>query len=710
MKKIYFLTAALALVALTAACSKESSVNETPTAKITISANLPDAATKVSFDAAFDANGKPTGMSHTWEAGDQLLVTDASNPSVTAVFDLVDGIGTANGKFEGEGFVAASYNVEVIPNGSFATGNAQTQAKDGATDHLKYVAAATGVTDLASVSLTETSGIIGIIAKLPAGAAATINELEIETSADDFATSTKLTVALASQEDADADGILKVYANVPAGWSVPAGTKMFLRFGSTNADHTVYTRYQEFAAAAEPAEGKFNYMKFNCAHIDQYAGASDAGTKEAPYLIADKYQMDALHALMQSGETTCFKMIADIDMDGITWIPLNNDGSFDKYIDFDGCGHTLSNIATSATAIPEYPSVFGVLNGKLANLNVDHATIIPAGKKAGVIAGYIGSSTSAVDPEVTNVHVTNSTVGTAESRATNYVGGIAGQIQKDAAKLSNVSIESSSVYGNSSENKTIGGMIAYIKSGATLEKCHSTAYVDARAYVGGIVGFAEAPEGKTISISQCYYDAETVRSTYRYAGGIVGHTTGAGTLIIQDCYVNGDVTAASGWAGGILGDHNKGVTRIYNCYATGAVSAGFGAAGIVGQVNADGLSIMRCAVFNTSIKATIADENPHYSSGAVVAYAKEKKMSVNSTYHKSDLIFEECAGNSENVLPTSNSDVSWLNNSTVEQGAHQYIYCYHGRRTDYLLTLLCQSIYGWDADIWDFSGGRPLLK
>ena len=710
MKKLCFLTAALALVALSAACSKVSPVDGTPAAKMTISATLSNAATKVSFDASFDANGKPAGMSHTWEAGDQLLVTDASDPSVSAVFDLVDGIGTANGKFEGKGFAAASYDVEVIPNGTFVTGNAQTQAKDGATDHLKYVAAATGVTDLANISLTETSGIIGIIAKLPAGAAATINELEIETSADDFATSTKLTVALTSQEDADSDDILKVYANVPAGWTVPAGTKMFLRFGSTNADHAVYTRYQEFAAAAEPVEGKFNYMKFNCAHIDQYAGSADAGTEAAPYLIADKYQMDAVHALQQSGETTYYKMIADIDMDGITWIPLNNDGSFDKYIDFDGCGHTLSNIATSATTIPEYPSVFGVLNGKLRNLTVDNATIIPAGKKAGVIAGYIGSASSAVDPEVTNVHVINSTVGTAESRATNYVGGIAGQIQKDAAKLSNVTIENSSVYGNPSENKTIGGMIAYIKSGATLEKCHSTAYVDARAYVGGIVGFAEAPEGKSISISQCYYDAQTVNCTYRYAGGIVGHTNGAGTLTIQDCYVNGDVTAASGWAGSILGDHNKGVTRINNCYATGAVSAGFGAAGIVGQVNADGLSIMRCAVFNTSIKATIADENPHYSSGAVVAYAKEKKMSVNSTYRKSDLIFEECAGNSENVLPESNSSVSWLNNSTVEQGAHQYIYCYHGRKTEYLLTLLCQSIYGWDADIWDFSGSRPLLK
>ena len=711
MKKISILTAALALVALSAACSKVNPVDETPVAKtVTISASLSNAATKVTFDATFDSNSKPVGMSHTWEAGDQLLVTDAANPAVSAVFDLVDGVGTPDGVFEGEIAEAASYNVEVIPNGTFVTGNAQTQAKDGATDHLKFVAAAAGITDLSSINFTETSGIIGIIAKLPAGAAATINELEIETSDDDFATSTKLTIALASQEDVDADDILKLYANVPAGWTIPAGTKMFLRFASTNASHAVYTRYQEFATATAPVEGKFNYLKFNCSHIDQYAGGADAGTEAVPYLIADKYQMDAVHALMVAGETTCFKMIADIDMDGITWVPLNNDGDYNKYISFDGDNHTLSNIATDASAIPEYPSVFGVLNGKVANLNIDKATITPGGKKAGVLGGYIGSSTSEVVPEVTNVHITNSTVGSADNRATNYVGGVAGQIQKDGAKLTNVTVESTSVYGNSGENKTIGGMIAYIKCAATLEKCHSTAFVDARAYVGGVVGFAEAPADKVVTIAQCDYEGQSVLSSYRYAGGIVGHTNGAGTLVIQDCYVSGDVSAASGWAGGILGDHNKGTTRIYNCYTTGAVSASFGAGGIVGQVNADGLDIQKCAIFNSSIQATISDDNQHYSSGAIVAFAKEKKMTVNTCYHKAGMTFVECPGNSENTLPASNSGISWLNNATIAEGAHQYIYCYHGRRTTMTLTALTRDTYAWSADVWDFSGEQPKLK
>ena len=47
MKKLYFLTAALALVALSAACSKVSPVDSTPSSKtVTISATLSDAVTR----------------------------------------------------------------------------------------------------------------------------------------------------------------------------------------------------------------------------------------------------------------------------------------------------------------------------------------------------------------------------------------------------------------------------------------------------------------------------------------------------------------------------------------------------------------------------------------------------------------------------------------------------------------------------------------
>ena len=716
MKKLFEISfAALALILLSAACAKVNPVDETPVSKtVTIRATISDAATRVTFDPSFDGNSNPTAMAHTWQAGDKLRITDASDATKTALFDLVEGEGTATGTFRGEGFEAASYNVEAVPQGSFSNGFTQTQAKDGATDHLQFVATATGVTDLSSFTLAETSGIVGFVAKLPNGVAATVTALEIEAKVPSLPISVKVTVNLTTPEDVDSDNILKLYANAPAGFAIPAGAEVFLRFKSNNPDHTVYTRYQQFDASLLPVPGKFNYVKLNCKDIDKFAGAGNDGESTDPYLIADKYQMNAVHDLLVADETVCFQMVDDVDMNGITWEPLNNvadvNKHYSKYISFDGNNHTLSNITTDATEIPAYPSVFGVLNGDVANLNIDHATITPGENKAGVLAGYIGSSDSVVIPSVTNVHITNSTVGTSDNRATNYIGGVAAQIQKDGTTLSNVSIESSSVYGDLANKKTCGGMIAYIKSGATLEKCHSAALVDGQAYVGGIVGFPEAPDGKTIVISKSYYDGPGVYSSWRYVGGIVGHTNGAGTLTIQDCYATSKVTAAGGWAGGISGDHYKGTTRIYNCYATAEVSASFGAGGIVGQVNVDNLDIQKCAAFNAAIVATSTDDAAHYSSGAVVAYAKDKKMTIKTTYHQAGMSFTECPGNAGNTLPASNTGIDWLDNATVAQGDGQYIYPYHGRRTTMTLVALTRDTYAWDANVWDFSGDVPTLR
>ena len=296
MRKLFIITlATTAALALSVACSKVDPVDETPAVKVmTIQATLSDAATRVTFDPALGSDFKPTGMAHTWEAGDQLRITDAADATKTAVFDLVDGAGTATGTFQGTGFDAASYNVEVIPQGTFNTGMTQTQAKDGATDHLKFIAAATGVTDLSNFALTETSGILGIIAKLPAGVAATVDNLSVEFSIPGVMSAVAVAVTLSAQEDVDNDDILTVYANVPAGFSIPAGAEAFLKFGSTNASHKVYTRYLDLTNVGEMVSGKFNYVKLNCSHIDQYAGGDDDGMEENPYKIADKYQMNAI--------------------------------------------------------------------------------------------------------------------------------------------------------------------------------------------------------------------------------------------------------------------------------------------------------------------------------------------------------------------------------------------------------------------------------
>ncbi len=208
-KKIFRLMAVVAVLSVGVACNKEIDNGITPekqeqekpeSGKMTITVKLSDASTKVSFDPVFTGdNNKPVSMDHTWQAGDRLRITNTE--SVSEIFELISGWDSPSGVFEGPHVYNGPFTVEVIPAGEeFDTDNEQTQLKDGDTSHLRFVAAATDVDDLDGIVLEETSQIIGIIAKLPADVAVTVNSLEIVTSVDDFANTTTLKVNLAEQE------------------------------------------------------------------------------------------------------------------------------------------------------------------------------------------------------------------------------------------------------------------------------------------------------------------------------------------------------------------------------------------------------------------------------------------------------------------------------------------------------------------------------
>lgn len=502
MKKSFsILLSAFVLVALSVACNKANPIDiddqspsstDPATKMVTITATISDAGTRVSFDPAFDSNNKPTAMAHTWEAGDMLRVFDASNTSVYADFTLDPAcVGSATGTFTGPGLTASSYNVQAIPaGGPFTSGGLQIQASDGDTDHLEFIAAATGVTDLTSITLTESSSILGIIAKLPQGAAAGIEELEIETSSDGFVNSSTLTVQITTAGDTDTDDILKIYANVPAGWSLPAGTEMFLRFKAPNTSHTVYTRYNEFPAAITSIPGKFNYIKMNCEHIDQYAGGSDAGTQAAPYLIADKYQMASINDLMVANDIRYFKLIDDITL-GNNWTSLNPT-PFTKKINLDGNGKTVSNLKAS---------LFDDLNGTVANLTIDGADVNGGSAMTGILANTVKTAASSAS----QVIIANSKV-----EATAYTGGLIADIKVGKTTVSDVSIVNTNVKGT---------------------------------LAGGIIGFSEAELDLTRSSFNGNGTASTepdkgiITATGPYAGGLVGATLNNVVTTIDDCHV-----------------------------------------------------------------------------------------------------------------------------------------------------------------------------
>ena len=772
MRKIFTITlAAIALVTLSIACSKVNPVDETPATKVmTIQATLSDAATRVTFDPAFGSDFKPTAMAHTWQEGDKLRITDAADASKTALFDLVDGAGSATGKFQGEGFEAASYNVEAVPQGTFATGFTQTQAKDGATDHLQFVATATGVTDLSSFTLTESSGILGFIAKLPEGVAGTVKSLEIATTLS--GSPVKVSIGLTEQEDVDSDDVLKVYFNVPTGFAFPAGAEVFLTFNSTDASHTVYTRYEKFDSAIAPMAGKFNFVKMNCSHVDQYAGADDDGMEESPYLIADKYQMRAMRDLMPEGETTHFKLLADIDLENEPWTPLNFDGTFARGIYLDGQGHTISNL--TSTDAQAYPSFVGVVNGTVKNLVFDGATITGGNNVAGVLAGYVGSSSVSAVGNISDITVKNATV-TGSKR---YLGGVAGIINKVSETVQNCHAINTTV---TSTSDRVGGLFGQVDKTFLVKDCTAeNVTVSGSINIGGLVGVGygsftdctssgEITSSNTTSntdiglgglvgyfengtISHCSSSVNAIQTTNgRDIGGLIGkmlagtveksYSTGnvtglqrnvggfiglitntSGSSVVTDCYCTGNVVA-NAYSGGFLGLFEKGAAEITNCYATGSVEGNFALGGMLG-VTAAGISLSKSAGWNSSITAASNGEG-NWSSGAVVGVTYPM-MPLTDNYRNPamtltvwwvpDADYDHPDVSASTPLVIKDIATGELRPTTATatgNGNDNYPqFAYHGKHVAAGTTLsqLASGTLGWSSSVWDFSGDLPKLK
>lgn len=601
MKKIFsFILVAISCALVAFSCTKEDGISDgkpagedvNPTQpageKMSITAELP--VMRVSFDPEFDANHNPTEMSHAWESGDKLRVVDASNESNYRDFELVGGVGTATGVFSGEPIAAASYNVTVIPAASPSSLEAtQTQIEDGSTSHLKFVASASGVTDLKNFTLNETSSIIGFIVKLPAGATETINQVDIVKSTDDFTTSSTLTINLGSAADANNDDILEVYANIPSGWAIAAGTKMFLRFKNTApaAAHSVYTRYQEFASAATITPGKFNFIKMNCVNIDKYAGKDDNGTSAHPYLIADPYQVASINGLATGGQTTYFKMIDNVDMTGVTHIYINTNSGYTQAVNFDGNSKTISNLGTC---------LFYVFKGSIQNLTLSDSNV---GTKRGIFAEYCQGE----GHTITNVDI----IGGSMATTSNNGGALIGRINNGSGTtvtITDCDVTNTTVSGAAQTGGLVGSAEAQIVvNNCTVSQSGSgTSSVTASgANSGGLIGQTTA----VANITDCTVSGVNVTGT-EVVGGVIGYVNSAST--VSGCtYTGGTVKATAKWCGGAIGSIGEFAAEISDCHVENATvtSSSDRLGGFVGQVAKDG-TVKGCSVGTNSQRVTVA--------------------------------------------------------------------------------------------------------
>lgn len=735
-----FALASVAALSLSVSCSKEKDVLAPETEKITITASFPEEGlTKVGF-VEDGYNGK---LNLIWQAGDQITITDEADPSNTQTFDIVSGVGTKSATFSGTApAAAASYKIIYNGNPSYAI---QTQAADGDTGHLKYEATLTGVTDYSSFTFTAaaSSAVLRLRTKIPAGFYGNVKSVVIK------AGTAFVKVDITDSADAGETNVFTVYASLPGEMAIAAGTELYVSFmmDETKA-YLKHTAYRVLPAMTIEA-GKVNTINLNCSAIETSAGAADDGTAAMPYLIADQYQMNAMHNVMADNAKKYFKMVEDVDMTGVVWAALNSQGEYLKGIDFDGGGHVVKHLTCNTNS---YPSFVGVLNGAIRNVTFDGANISGGSAQAGVVAGYIGTVVNNNNYPATcsNVTVSNSSVSITATSKNRNVGGFAAVVGSNKATLTNCHVIGTTVTQNTTTANgcSAGGFAGNVNTGATLDGCTVTADVDNKSsyYTGGFFGQFGSTEKSTIT--NCAYLGGTI-SAGRAAdnspvGGFAGRIANGGAEF-TNCYVEGATINASnsGRVGGFVGDSGTSDSSLFTyCYVnktnvSGALNTG-GFSGVF-YVKAE-----KCFVESTSITANANNVGgfvgymQKYQNGIGVVdncYASATinggthsyiggfvgnslaNSTIESCYEKSTVsgsVAGAFIGHVEAAPVSITKNIAWETGSLNFVGDVKTGISIDNIVNNYLGTTGTVSsqaqTLGWDSAIWDFSTDYPTLK
>ncbi len=209
----------------------------------------------------------------------------------------------------------------------------------------------------------------------------------------------------------------------------------------------------------------------------------------ADLTIHNLEELKSFRDRVNSGESFSGKTVvlaADINLNNEEWTPIGN--STNQFQgNFDGQGHTVSNLKIDGTGKSNQGFFGFTTNGSVSNLTIENATV--TGRlNVGVVAGTPYTS------KYTNIKVT----GHVEVEGMAYVGGVGG---KNAyADWTDITVdvdETSFVKADSVENGTayrtyVGGVIGFMgEGGHTLKNITSNINVEGSTCdVGGIAGIA----------------------------------------------------------------------------------------------------------------------------------------------------------------------------------------------------------------------------
>ena len=335
-----------------------------------------------------------------------------------------------------------------------------------------------------------------------------------------------------------------------------------------------------------------------------------SGTEDSPYLLSTPDDLRLLEKRVNTGyssfEDASFKLTRDITLPS-DWAPIgalkngavvDTDKSSQSSINrgksiwpfsgtFDGGGHTLT--------IPEGGlPLFGYVRGAtVKNLNIYGKKIAGYGLvnnycvDYGPTGSYSDWTENASYPDMPlTIEIDGVTLKSGSSTLkSGFIGGYASGA--DTVIIHGCTVESGVTVGYDGTRSNIGSFAGYFNG--TMESCVSSATVEGKDSVGGLVGSKGQSMGNCNIWDSAFHG--TVLASGDCAGGLIGSGYNDGSyssgsapntpcVTIQNCYADGSVTGADD-VGGLLGTEPSckqcwanGIGYIQNNYFAGKVSAG----------------------------------------------------------------------------------------------------------------------------------------
>ena len=325
------------------------------------------------------------------------------------------------------------------------------------------------------------------------------------------------------------------------------------------------------------------------------------GTEGEPYISRNRAELTCVPRALKSGQTTFFKMEADVDLNGYEdWIPANSASPYDMAIDFDGGGHKISNFFSNSESMPSF---VGVLVGSIHDVTFENPVLDVNASRAGLLGAQAGTADGA-KAEIKNVNVTGmkiNVVGTTEG-----VGGLVGQAYNTTFSKVKVGANIIDADDDHKVPSSIGGLVGVVWSGCLFSECETSGALHANQRGGGLIGYIR-DTAEDIKVEKCSSSVEIVNESQN-AGGLIGLAY-APKLTVTDSHATGDVTTlASHYAGGLIGSMN-GTSTIQRCYATGNIlcNGGNHNGGLIGnaaRTTGDSLIEDCYATGNVTLKAS----------------------------------------------------------------------------------------------------------